>query len=67
MVRQRSVFVASACLGGALLCAPLRCCGQTGSAADSNDVSLQKAPRAVSGNVTVTALALEGSRAMAPN
>ena len=67
MSRQRSVFVASACLGVALLCAPPSLvAARPGQRPVPATSSMQKAPRAVSGNVTVKALALEGSRATGP-
>ena len=67
MLRQRSVFVASGCLGMALLCpAPSLVAARQGPRLIQATSSLQKAPRAVSGSVTVKSLALEGSRATGP-
>lgn len=67
MVTQRSVFMASAGLGVALLCAaPSLVAARQGQRPIQAPSLMQKAPRAVSGSVTVKSLALEGSRATGP-
>jgi hypothetical protein len=63
MLSDRSVFVTSACLGVALLCAaPSRVAGRQDRPPIQAPSSMQQALRAVSGSVTVKSLALEGSR-----
>lgn len=64
MSRRGSGFVASACLMTLLCAVPML--GATEQSQRRIPSSLQKAQRAVAGNVNVKSLALEGSRASAP-
>ena len=64
MLRDGSLLVATACVGIALLCAPPSLVAARQSKRPiQSPPSMQKIRRVVSGNVNVTSLALEGSRA----